>query len=442
MPLAASRCAIAAALCLLFAGTAGAQDALLDAAAERLSRQDAPGAYAELAAQEDARAGDPRFDYLLGVSALDAGHVTRAIFALERALAVRPEDARTRAELGRAYLAAGEIDSARTELGRARRGDVPEAAAAAIDRVLGAMDQVAPAGGPRTVGYLEIGAGWDSNVNSASNTGEFALPAFGGIVYSPEPESRRQHDAFGTAAAGVSSQLALTPAWTLLAAANGRTVVNRRVHDMNLSLVDASVGVSHTAGAHAQTVALQTNTAWLSSSVYRTANGASAQWQSQFGPATQASVFGQWSRQEYAGQGERNTDRSVLGTGAGHGFGSTGTLAYGSVYLANERARNAAFDFNGHRATGVRVGVEQKVGASAVGYAEWQWERRRYGGTDPLFDVSRRERQSDFIAGVRLTLAPGWQLLPQLRRTQADSTVELYQYRRTVVQLVLRKDFP
>ena len=67
----------------------------------------------------------------------------RAIFALERVVAVRPDDQPARAELARAYLAAGESDNARAEFGRVRRADVPEEAAAAIDRVLGALDQIA-----------------------------------------------------------------------------------------------------------------------------------------------------------------------------------------------------------------------------------------------------------------------------------------------------------
>ncbi len=210
---------------------------------------------------------------------------------------------------------------------------------------------------------------------------------------------------------------------------------------MNTALVDASVGASHVDGAHAQTVALQSNTAWVSSSVYRTATGLSAQWQSQFAATTQASVFGQWSRQEYSGQAERNTDRGVLGIGTAHGITASGTLGYGSVYLADERVRHGDFAYHGHHAAGSRLGLEQQAGARTVAFAEWQWERRRYGGIEPLFTESRREQQSDFLAGVRFTPSPSWQLLPQVRWTHTDSSIPIYQYRRTVLQLVLRKDF-
>lgn len=431
-------------LLLMFSsGMAYSQDELLDRASRSLADRDPAAAYALLEGGEAERAGDPRFDYLLGVAALDSGHLTRAIFALERVLAISPENHPARAELARAYLAAGEGASARRELEQARRAEgVPPEAAAAIDRVLGALDQITPAVGPKVSGYAELGAGRDSNVNSASNVGQFAIPAFGGLLFTSDPGASRQHDLFASLAAGANLQWGLDAGWSLLATVDGRSMLNRRVHDMDTSLVDAAVGFSHADGANVQTVALQSNAAWVSSSVYRTANGASGQWQSQLDAASQASLFAQWSRQEYAGQGERNTDRTVLGTAYARSFQSTGTLAYASAYLADERARADGFDYHGHRAAGLRLGGEQRVTPQAVVYAEWQQERRRYGGSEPLFDMRRHDRQDDLLAGVRYAIAPQWQLSPQIHATRAGSNITFYDYRRTIVQLVLRKEFP
>lgn len=113
-------CAFAVALACLAPG-AFAQDALLDDARARLNRRDAAGAFALLDKAEMARAGEPRFDYLMGVAALDAGHATRAVFALERVVQRDPQDMLARAELGRAYLAVGDATAAREQL-RLTRG--------------------------------------------------------------------------------------------------------------------------------------------------------------------------------------------------------------------------------------------------------------------------------------------------------------------------------
>lgn len=54
--------------------------------------------------------------YPLGIAALDAGHLTRAIFALELTVELQPANNLARAELAHAYLAAGETANARKAL--------------------------------------------------------------------------------------------------------------------------------------------------------------------------------------------------------------------------------------------------------------------------------------------------------------------------------------
>ena len=434
--------ALLASLALSFLGSAAlAQDALLDQAAALIRDHDPATAYANLANEEPRRAGDPRYDYLLGISALDAGHVTRAIFALERLVALQPDNALARAELARALLAAGETERGRAELERARRSAVPAEAAQAIDRVLGVLDQVAPQTGMRFAGYVELGAGYDSNVNSATNEGQFAIPAFGGLLFTSAAESQRQHDWFATAGAGASAQMLLAPEWKAVVAANLRGNVNRRVHDMNTGLLDVTAGVTHTAGAQSQTLAVQSGTAWVDSRTYRTANGGSAQWQSQLGATSQASVFAQWSRQEYAGQAERNTDRAVIGLGYAQAVRALDALVYGSTYLADERARHADYAYFGHHALGARIGAEHRYSPASVVSIEWQHERRRYGGAEPLFDIGRQDRQDDLTLQLRWSATDRWQVLPQIRYTRAASNVVLYDYTRTVFQITARRDF-
>src|SRR5882724_1210156 len=80
-------------------------DALTDRAKRLLAQKQPKQAYDLLLPQEAARAGDPEFDYLLGVAALDSGELERAVFALERVLAVQPDNHVARAEIARAYYA-------------------------------------------------------------------------------------------------------------------------------------------------------------------------------------------------------------------------------------------------------------------------------------------------------------------------------------------------
>src|SRR5258708_12393226 len=102
-------------------------DALTDRAKRLLEQKQPKQAYDLLLPQEGARAGDPEFDYLLGVAALDSGNLERAVFALERVLAVQPNNHLARAEIARAYLDMGERDAARQQFETQRRHPLPQA---------------------------------------------------------------------------------------------------------------------------------------------------------------------------------------------------------------------------------------------------------------------------------------------------------------------------
>ena len=74
------------------------QDATLARAKQLIDSKQPQAAFDLLDPLEQTRAGDPDFDYLLGVAAIDAGKLTRGVFALERVLAVNPNNAQARAK--------------------------------------------------------------------------------------------------------------------------------------------------------------------------------------------------------------------------------------------------------------------------------------------------------------------------------------------------------
>ncbi|MDP2811492.1 MAG: hypothetical protein Q8O34_15225, partial [Rhodocyclaceae bacterium] len=67
----------------LFSGSAFA-DALTDRAQALLGQGKAQAAHDLLAPEEPRRAGEPDYDFLLGLAALEIGKNTSAVFAFER----------------------------------------------------------------------------------------------------------------------------------------------------------------------------------------------------------------------------------------------------------------------------------------------------------------------------------------------------------------------
>lgn len=429
--------------CAALALSAGAESiGPVVAQAHRLmAGNQAEAAYRLLEPWELERADDAPFNYLVGIAALDAGHTTRAIFALERAVAIAPGDNLARAELARAYLLAGEPDRARTELQAARRGEMPLEAAAAIDRVLGGLD-VGPASTSSATwrAYLEGVVGHDSNVNSATAAGQFALPAFGGIVFNLDRETRKRGDAFSGLGAGLAWRKPLSPAWELEAAANLRGAFHRSAHAMNNRQYDGSFGASYSSGVDRFSAALQTLQYDIDDHGYRRASGLSAQWQRTLDGRSQLSAFTQLSRLRYAQDRARDADRGVIGAGFARAL-SDEQVVYASLYGAKEKPRADGVANYGHHAAGVRLGGERALDEVIVAFAAVQYERRRYGGTEPFFDTRRTDRQFDAALGVHITPSTPWRLSPQVSYVRADSSVVLYDYRRVVWQFAVRREF-
>src|SRR5574340_1581576 len=132
-------------------------------------------AYALLEPLEFDRSGEVRFDYLLGIAALDSGKPDKATLAFERVLAVDPNFAGARLDMARAYYQLGDLPRAQTEFQEVLKQNPPEAARITIQKYLDAIAAAEQAKQTRISGYVEGTVGHDSNIaNSSTQTFTFA----------------------------------------------------------------------------------------------------------------------------------------------------------------------------------------------------------------------------------------------------------------------------
>src|SRR5512134_1167604 len=196
-------------------------DAVLDEAKRLMAERNAPAAWALLEPLEKERAGDPEYDYLLGIAALDAGHPTRAVFALERVLAVNPNHAQARAEIARAYFVLGERRAAKQEFESVQQQAIPDEARATIQKFLSAIEAAGAGDRPALSGFLELGGGYDSNVNAGPGGSSVAVPAFGGQILTLDPLGVEKSSASLSFAGSVSFRYPLTPGIAVVGGVGG-----------------------------------------------------------------------------------------------------------------------------------------------------------------------------------------------------------------------------
>jgi hypothetical protein len=131
-----------------------------------------------------------------------------------------------------------------------------------------------------------------------------------------------------------------------------------------------------------------------------------------------------------------------VGVAFGYGWDTPGKpVVFGSLYGGSEKQKEADQPQLGHKPVGARLGGQVSVGTNAVLFGLLSYERRVYDGDDPIFLVTRRDKQSDIRLGMNYTLRPGWLLMPQVAYTGNQSNIELDKYDRTVISLTLRKTF-
>ena len=426
---------------LLLAGTALAEvDALVRESLALVEQGKPHEAFVRLAAVETQRAGDPDFDTVLGIAANDSGQFTRAVFALERALTVQPGNARARAELGRALFALKDNLAARQVLQEAKRENIPPEVARKIDDFLLAIDRNEEAARSSIKVHVETSLGIDSNINSGPSSSNVAVPALGGLVLTLNPSGVKLRDRFYSVGAGVSGRYVIDPRLSLIASASGNFRFNNDYNDFDTQQMDLSAGAVYRVEKNEFSAVAQVGTYSADNRGVRNQRGVVGEWTYRPDEASQWSSYLQLSTLLYPGQDLRNAHRYVLGTSYATAL-SGGMVVFGGGYVGSENERASGVPHLGHRLAGFRAGLQRSVNADVDLFASVGFEKRQYGGADPLFLVNRRDSQSNLNLGLNWVPVVSWRISPQLSLLKTGSNIAISDFSKRVLSVTARKDF-
>jgi tetratricopeptide (TPR) repeat protein len=436
--------AILLAVAVFCASSAQAQDQALRRADVLIKEGKPRAALKLLAPLAGENAGNAEYHYLAGIAAIDTGELDFAVSSLKEALRIRPELVQARAELGRARLLMGDYLAAYFEFEAVKRANPPPEVLAGIDSYVDRLHQAVTAQRKRFGGALSFGFGYDSNVNTATSAQQITLPLFGGIVATLDAAGQAQSDAFYALGAEVGGYYPLTANAELVGGASARAKLNADVKDFDYSTAGLAGGVRFDLGANQFGVIGNYEELIFDHLRTRETAGVNADWRRVVHPLVELTVFGQFSRLTYPRERLRDVDRQVVGVGlipAAFGKRLTYMPPLAAVYFGEERTVNSGVPHLGHELWGARSTLLFFFNSRTAVFAGASYERREYGGPDPLFLVTRLDRQFDLTAGVSYGLSKDWTLLPALSYTDNRSSLEVFQYRRTAVTLSVRYAF-
>ncbi|MEO9132334.1 MAG: surface lipoprotein assembly modifier [Sphingomonas sp.] len=387
---------------------------------------------------EQQRAGDPDYDYALGLAAADAGLAGVALPALQRVLAIQPGNVQARAEVARVYAMAGDIDTARAEFDTVVLDpSLPDPVRQRFDRLVRDYDRQIAGGGNVLSGFVDLEGGYDSNINQATAAGTVTLPAF--AFLGPATlggGARRMGAGFGQIQAGLSAQSGIDRQTRLFASALGFLRDNADNSQFDQAALTGTAGIGHTlANRDVVSLSAQVQQFWLGHDPYRASYGLIGQFTHRLSGGKALSFSGTYSRLDYHNDRLRDANR----------YGANVTYAGRSVYatasLGTERTIRAASRHLGNEFAGIQAGIEHPLSRSIAVIGSAAFEYRNYAGSDPLFLKGRQDAQIDASIGLRAVIASGLSVRPRVAWTRNASNLDLYDYQRVTASVGVRAEF-
>lgn len=223
---------------------AQANPQVMERARRLLAESNPKQAFVELAAIQGEMAGNPDFDYLLGVAALDSTRHEDAIIAFERVLAVNPNHAGAQMDLARAYFALGSYDLARATFVKLKESNPPAPALEAINQYLEAIEIRKRQLTPGWSGAAELAIGYDSNLTGVpADFGAAALQSFS-ITVDPTGNAIKRKAAFGEANATLEYHHPFARGWSGFVAGSARGRAYRRESDFDILAGEVRAGAA------------------------------------------------------------------------------------------------------------------------------------------------------------------------------------------------------
>jgi len=417
-------------------------------------------AYALLEPIEFDHSGEVRFDYLIGIAALDSGKADRATFAFERVLAVNPDFAAARLDMARAYYQLGDFQRARTEFAAALKQNPSEAARANIQKYLDAIAAQKEVKRTRLFGYVEGSVGRDSNVNSSTSQSQVQI--FDGSVWTSatlDTANVKVADNYYSVAAGGEVKYGFNANWGVYAGGGLRKRSNNTNKQFDTRGLDVRAGVQYEAKANRLRIGAlggQNNVGGLHSS---DTTGFKAEWHHIFSPGNQLSVFAQSVQYRFVEpvMQPNDVDQHAMGLGWLHALSDGKSALFGSVHYGTEKDVAPIIIVPGYvnpvinpgsgrndgakRFRGLRAGGQTAINEKTTLFASADAQAGDYSKVNYLFQRKRNDRLYDLKLGADWHWDRLWMLRPQLSYSKNSSNIAIYDYDRMDVFLTVRREF-
>ena len=415
---------------------ARADDAAIARAWQLVDGAQYQAAYALLAPLEAEQAGEPTYDYLLGLAALRSGQPALALFPLERVLALQPDHPDARLLFAQAYLAVGNIAVAQQEFERAEQaGNVEPAEAQAFERELARRT----IGITQTGGSIELSLGYDDNVASATSETTIQTPS---ATVTLDDDVTGIEDEFVRARGYAWLVKPLSRRYRMIAAGSLLGRFNSSADEQNYTALDARIGFGNRNRSNRLAAHLFGTSLERDSDAYQTSVGLLAQWRYRISEDAHLSSFLRAAQLSY----DEIDDRDALQTLLSVSYVRRAESDWSPVYYVGVSAGNNDPDSSdgdqfGYSQTGLSAGVELSVSDTLMPYLHVNYNERDYDDDNIVFGETREDERTTIRIGAEFSQVANWTIKPELTYVDNQSNLTINDYDRTLFMLGFRRDF-
>ncbi len=373
------------------------------------------------------QAGDPDFDYLLGVALEQSGHTDEALFAYERVVIVNPNHTDARLKMGAIYAQRSHALAGRELAQQPLQGEGGRS-------------------GRSLQGYLLTGLGWDSNITSGPKAKQLPLPdriQRGVEVMTDLGSASQAEDSVMLLEAGVTLNQPISDQIGWVGSGSLRQNLYPTHHANQEGIVNFDLGVRLGQEGNRLGISMISQIYLLDDQRYRQALGGHLSWSYTLGNGTPITSYLQYVDFNYTKPENRidNSVRQVVGFASEWAWADrSGVIQYG-LYGGEDRASDSPLATSSYRLWGFHLGGSLPLRERFTLALGLLYEPHHYRVEDLLYLRGREDQIYTLGLSLDYSLSPDLHLIPLLTYTRNDSTLELYDYRRSSALLQIKWEF-
>ncbi len=411
--------------------------------AAALMREGKPAeAYKLLEPYELEMAGMVKYDYLLGISALDSGNPAKATFVLERVLAVDPNYAGARLDMARAYYQLGDFPRAKKEFLTVLALNPPPFAKETIKKYLAAIEDREKGVSTKLVGYVEGAWGHDDNINNSLSQAQIAVPVFNNVLFTVNPTNLQTGDGYVGVNAGIDYDHHFNHDYSAYAGADLRNRSYFTYSNFNMHILDERAGLGFGEGKNVVRAGYIGEQYDMGSARFMNMNGANLEWRHVLDNNNMLNVGAQYAAYRFPqlGLSVNDFNQKIASLAWMHAFAAGQGVVFSSLFAGNQQAVNGRADGDASL-KGIRLGWQYSATPKFDLFASMGAMVGSYGTQNAAFLTTRRDNAYDTALGIIWHYDKFWSLKPQVKKMRNLSNIAIYQFDMTDVSVTLRRDF-